>query len=89
MWRMTPAEALRQIRGYAAAGRVVFSRHAYERMDERGATVRDVIKACAMASRCKRGERDGRWKVTGKDLAGDDLSVVVAIEGGVIVVTIF
>lgn len=86
---MTPAEALRDVRGYAAAGRVRFSGHAYERMDQRGATERDVIKACASATTCRHAAEPGRWKVTGPDLDGDDLTVVVVFDGLVMVVTIF
>jgi hypothetical protein len=86
---MTPAEALRDIRGYASAGRVRFSRHAYERMSERGATQRDVIHACVHATKCTRTPKQDRWKVTGADLDGDALSVVVAIEDGLIVITLF
>ena len=37
--------ALAQIHRLARAGRVVVSRHAYERMDERGAEEIDVINA--------------------------------------------
>jgi hypothetical protein len=85
---ITLAEALRDIRGYAAAGRVRFSYHAYDRMDQRGATERDVIAACARAKKCKRAAQ-GRWKVTGPDIDSDDLTVVVAIEDGLLVVTLF
>jgi hypothetical protein len=86
---MTSAEALRHIRGYAAAGRVRFSRHAYQRMDERGANQRDVISALANAVRCARASNPGCWKAVGPDLDGDELSVVVALEDGLLVVTLF
>lgn len=86
---MTPAEALRRIRGYARAGRVEFSRHAYERMGERGATAADVIHACSNATRCKASDQPERWKATGPDLDGDDLTVVVVLDAGVLVITIF
>lgn len=86
---MTPVEALRDIRGYAAAGRVRFSHHAYQRMNQRGATERDVIAACSGARQCKRTVHAGRWKATGPDVDGDDLTVVVAIEDGLLVVTLF
>ena len=85
---MTAAQALRDIRGFAAAGRVRFSQHAYHRMDERGATERDVIKALANATRCE-AANDGRWKASGPDLDGDTLTAVVALESGVLVVTMF
>jgi Domain of unknown function (DUF4258) len=86
---MTPAEALRQVRGYATAGRVRFTSHAYQRMSERGARRQDVIEACVKGERCSKGSEPGRWKVTGPDLDGDDLTAVVVIEDGVLVVTMF
>jgi hypothetical protein len=42
---VTPAEALRDIRGYAAAGRVELTKHARERMAQRGMRMRDVMHA--------------------------------------------
>jgi hypothetical protein len=57
-------------------------------MDERGATERDVIKALANATRCEAAS-EGRWKATGPDLDGDALTVVVVLQAGVLVVTMF
>jgi len=85
---VTPAEALEQIREYASAGSVVFTRHARLRMDERGAMAWDVVHALANASHCQAGE-DDRWKATGVDLDGDELTAVVVLEGEVVVVTVF
>jgi hypothetical protein len=48
-----------------------------------------VIKACANATACKRATEPGRWKVTGPDLDGDDLTVVVVFDGSLMVVTVF
>jgi len=59
--------ALGIIRGLARANRVAFTRHALQRMAERQATG------------CRAGEQE-RWRVTGKDLDGDELTVVVAID---------
>ncbi|MFH2007578.1 MAG: DUF4258 domain-containing protein [bacterium] len=87
---MTPAEleALRDIRGYAAAGRVIISRHARRRMAERGANDLDVMQALASAKSCESQPRD-RWRVESTDLDGNPLAVVVVIEAGLIVVTLF
>ena len=87
---MTPAEAqaLDDVHGYAAANRVRFSRHAWQRMDERGATEVDVLHALKTAASCV-AQANGRWKVPSKDREGDDLVAVVAIEDGVLVVTLF
>jgi hypothetical protein len=85
---MSAADALRDIRGYAAANRARFTRHAYDEMVEAGATEEDVMHALAYASRCRPGNIAGRWKVTGPDLDGDDLDVVVVIQSGLLVVTV-
>lgn len=85
---MTPAQALADVRGYAAAGRFRLTRHARKRCEERGATFDDVGHALTNARTCSAGEPD-RWRVEGPDLDGDSLTVVVAIEAGVVVVTLF
>jgi len=82
------ARALEEIRGLARANRVVFTRHALEEMGEARATENDVLHALREATACRASERD-RWRVEGKDLDGDDLTVVVVIEDGVVVVTVF
>jgi hypothetical protein len=57
-------------------------------MAARGARRADVHAALSGATDCKTGD-DGRWRVTGKDLDGDELTVVVALDDGVVVVTVF
>jgi hypothetical protein len=86
---VTPAEAQREIRGYANAGRVYLVPHARQRMRERGAVVGDVMHALINAVRCASSDSPERWKVTGPDLDGDDLTCVVTIEGRVVVITVF
>lgn len=87
---MTDEEALRTIQGLCAAGRYHISRHAWERMIERSATPRDVLRAVATATRARHQPHGGTWRVLGgADLVGDDLTVIVALEGQVVVVTIF
>ena len=85
---MDAATALADIRGYAAANRIRILRHAWQRMGERGAQYEDVRHALASARWCKASDQ-GRWKVTGDDLDGDELTLVVSIEAGVIVVTVY
>lgn len=80
---MDAATALADIRGYAAANRIRILRHAWQRMGERGAQYEDFRHALSCARRCRAADQ-GRWKVT-----GDDLALVVAIEAGVIVVTVY
>ncbi len=52
-----------------------------------GAGEAHVRYALANAERCYAVEND-RWRVTGPDLDGDELSAIVVIEDGVIVVTV-
>lgn len=85
---MDAAAALADIRGYAAANRIIIMRHAWQRMSERGAQYEDVRHALAGARRCRAAEQ-GRWKVFGEDRDGDELVCVVTIEAGVVVVTVF
>ncbi len=86
---MSPAEAqaLEEIRGYASANRVRFTRHAWDRMDERGIAERDVLHVLGSAS-CV-AQANGTWKVPSMDTAGDALTAVVVLEDGVLVVTLF
>lgn len=85
---MTPAQARRDIRGFAMAGRVFIVPHAWERMIERGVTRADVHHALENAAACT-SEPDDRWRVASADLDGDDLTLVVVIEDGDVVVTVF
>lgn len=57
-------------------------------MVQRGASEDDVRHALTTATACTVAA-DDRWKVGGVDLEGDALTAVVAIENGVIVVTVF
>jgi hypothetical protein len=82
------ATALADIRGYAAADRILIVRHAWQRMAERGARYEDVRHALAGARKCRAAEQ-GRWKVFGEDREEDELVCVVIIEAGVVVVTVF
>lgn len=77
---MTPEQVLADVRGYAAAGRYRLTRHARKRCEERGATFGDVGHALANARTCSAGEPDRE---------GDSLTLVVAIEAGLVVVTVF
>jgi hypothetical protein len=81
-------EALRDIRGYAAAGRLRYTHHAKQRMLERGMRRDHVRHALACARECRRAEGE-RWRVTGDDLDGDELTAIVVLAQGVLVVTLF
>jgi hypothetical protein len=57
-------------------------------MGQRGARREDALHALAQAAACTEAE-SGRWRVTGNDLDGDELTAIVVLENGVLVVTLF
>jgi len=66
-----------------------FTRHAQQRMGERGAFRVDVENAC-MTATVARHERDDVWKLSGGvDQAGDALVVVAEVDpSDVLVITV-
>lgn len=84
---MSPEQALRDIKGYTAAGRVKLSWHVLERMKKRNIKRDDIHHVLTTAETCI--EQEGTWKVEGTDLDDDELTVIVALEDGVVVVTAF
>ena len=86
---MDDQQALAEVKRLAIARRVSFTKHAYDRMRERGAVVADVLAALSSATRAQH-ETGYKYRVTGGvDRDGDELSVIVAIEADLLVVTIF
>lgn len=87
---MTPEElrALEDVRGYSRAGRVVPTEHARRRMRERSISWADLVAALARAGLCAAlpGEK---WRITGLDRSGDEMTSVVVLDEGVLVVTVF
>ena len=57
-------------------------------MVERNVKPGDVRSALMSATTC-RGQADGKWKVAGPDMDGDTLDLVVFLDDGVLVVTVF
>jgi len=86
---MNAAEALATIRTHAVARRIVYTVHARQRMDQRNVTRSDVVKALSNARTCRAGDAADKWIACGPDGDGDDLDVVVVIEAGLIVVTVY
>jgi Domain of unknown function (DUF4258) len=85
----TEMKALADIRGYAGANRVRYSRpHAFDRMNQRGATTADVEHALRTATECHL-QPNGRYEVTSRDLDGDEIIVIVVLQDEDFVVTIF
>jgi hypothetical protein len=58
-------------------------------MRQRGVQHHDVLRALKDATRCVPGEESDRWKVTGPDLDGEELTIVVVLDDGAVVVTVF
>lgn len=84
---MDAATALRHIRGCATANRIRILRHAWVRGASEGRSTRTCVTP-AGARACEAANQD-RWKVFGDDQDGDELIVVVFIEAGVVVVTVY
>jgi hypothetical protein len=86
---MNSKQALADAATAAKLGRFEISRHFRDDRAYRNVTRRDL--ACAMMSALvARRETDERWVLSGgSDVAGDALTVVVAFDGDVIVVTAF
>ncbi len=77
------------VKTYATADRISIRKHARDRMAERSARFVDIRSALVTATDLL-DQKDGRFKVSGGvDTDGDALAVVVAIEGQVVVVTLF
>lgn len=87
---MNDARALAEIQRLARLDRIVISRHANQRMNDRGATEPDVRKALLTATAAIRQADRDNWRVEGGvDTDGDDLTLVCDIGVDVIVVTLF
>jgi len=84
---VTPNDALAAIRRHIAAGHWTVRNHAQKRMAQRNVTMKDIRSALMGARDCQ--GKGTKWKVTGPDVDGDDLTCVVALENGVVVVTVY
>ena len=80
--------ALADVRGYARAGRIHYTRHAREQMTERNVRAQDVQFALARAATCTQQQGE-RWLVVGPDLAGAPLTLVIVLDDGAVVVTVW
>lgn len=70
-----------------ASGNFRVSPHARQRMSQRGATDHDLM-SCGETGKAKLQD-NGRYKIEGFDLDGDEIEVVCADVGETIVVTLF
>lgn len=85
---MDSAEALETIWRAATAYRIQYRSHARQWMQERGITPGDVRSALIETHDCQEND-DERRKVTGQDLEGNELTVVLVIEGDLVIITVF
>ena len=57
-------------------------------MSQRGVTYADLLHALMNAKDCEEGA-NGRWKVCSTDVSGDGLTVILLLQNGLLVVTVF
>jgi hypothetical protein len=88
MGQAMSSNVLEEIQGYARAGRVRFTAHAYSQMRARHVRHDDAFHALENACSCIAQEND-RWRVEGPDLEGDALTLIAVVEGGVLVITVY
>lgn len=86
---MTEQEMLERVRSYTRGNRwEVDQVHGQPRMQQRGVSYSDVEHALLNANQCQI-QANGRWKLQSWDLDGDDLPLIVVVDGGVLVITLF
>ncbi|MBC7793215.1 MAG: DUF4258 domain-containing protein [Clostridia bacterium] len=84
---MSAREVAAKVREMAKADRITFSRHARQRMGERGFTVENVKYMLSHNTRAvASGETE--WEIYGRDNDGNDTKVVVAIRHNIVVITV-
>jgi hypothetical protein len=87
---VTPTEALAVVIEAGKTGRFWITVHAREEAAQASATRYDVQNALRTAQRALHQSANGRFRVEGgTDVDGDELVLIVAFEGNVVVVTVF
>jgi len=87
LYLIDPTRARRRIRTLCRAGRWEILLHALDRMIEHDVTVEDVRSVLIGAGSCRAaGEQ---WRLSGLDIVGEPLELIVELTGDVIVVTLF
>ena len=84
---VNPTRASSRIRSLCCAGRWEILPHALEPMIERGVTVEDVRCVLTDARSCRPAGK--RWRLSGLDVLGEPLEVIVELLADVLVVTLF
>jgi hypothetical protein len=85
---MTKEEALEEIKEHATWRRIFVTSHARRRMRERFVFEDDIYEAIGTAIGCEL-EESGNWRVTGQDFDGDELILIISIEGENVIITLF
>lgn len=85
---MNPTRALKRIRDLARNGDYVITAYCAARMWQRSISRVDVVAVLTRSRRCF-AQENGRWKLEGVDMSGDPLVVIVEIQDGVVVVTVY
>ena len=80
-------KAVDSVRSHAREGRVKYARHALRQMSVRGIGSCDVEDVLRHAGSCDVHE-DETWWVSGPGIAGDEMSVIVALEQAGLVVLV-
>lgn len=64
--------------------------HVRQRLSERGATIKCLARALQTAKTAMYQQENGRWRLEGGvDTDGDDLTLIIEVRDGVLVVTLF
>jgi len=88
--KFNDAKALAQIQRLARLDQVVITSHARRRMAERDVTELDVWMALLTATAAFPQSDLDNWRVEGgRDVDGDDLTLICDLDADVIVVTLF
>jgi len=85
---MTSEEVLEEIQEHAVWKRVFITSHARKRMRERSVFEDDIYEAIATASICS-PEENGKWRVVGQDIDEDELTLIIAVDGEDVIITLF
>jgi hypothetical protein len=85
---VSKARAISEVRAAVAAGRVLVTEHASDRMLERRVSIDDVLRVLSTTLRFE-SQGDGSWLARGPIDARRLLAVVLTIEEGVVVISVW
>ncbi|HEX7670147.1 MAG TPA: DUF4258 domain-containing protein [Polyangiaceae bacterium] len=86
---MTSVQALAEARRAGVTGRFYVVAHARDRQRQRGMQRADIQEGLRTAIRAD-AQENHRWRLFGgRDLGGDNLTLIVVFENGVVVITVY